>query len=90
MANYTIPKGTYTSLKDIMGTDFNAAKSYNVYINDYNLGLVQVIDDDSDADARGKEISKFATVEVGTAGASVYFRGTAEAIDIWVEEITIS
>lgn len=90
MANYTIPKGTYTSLKDIMGTDFDAAKSYNVYINDYNLGLVQVIDDDSDADARGKEIGKFATVEVGTDGASVYFRGTAEAIDIWVSEVIIS
>lgn len=87
MANYTIPQGTYTSLKDIMDTDFNAAKSYTVYINNYNLGLVQVIDDNSDADARGKEVTRFTTIDVGTGGASLYFRGTAEPVNIWVEEV---
>lgn len=87
MSNYVIPQGTYTSLEDIMDADFDNTKSYKVYINDYNLGLVQVIDDDSDADARGKEITKFTTVDVGTSGASLYFRGTAEAVNIWVEEV---
>lgn len=87
MSNYTVPQGTYTSLKDIMGDDFDNTKSYKFYVNDFTLGLLQVNDDNSDIDARGLELTKFNWYEIGTNGATTYLRGVTQAINIWVEEV---
>ena len=87
MANYTVPQGTYTSFKDILGNDFNNSKSYKFFINDFTLGLLQLNTDNTKESARGLELTKYNWYIVGSNGASIYLRGTAQAIDIWVEEI---
>lgn len=83
MANYTVTT-TYKTLASIMGTDYDATKDYTIHVNEITRGILQV---NASNTGRGKEYKSFSEINI-TKGTTMYFKGTADTISIYVESKT--
>jgi len=82
MSNFTVPKGTYTTLATIMGASYDNTKDYILHVNEITRGLLQI---NSANTGRGKEYKSFADINIDKA-VTIYLRGTADTIDVYIEE----
>ena len=97
MSNYIVTNVAQT-LEDIMGTDFDDSKSYNIHINQCAPAVLQVIPgtktggtlDEYDG-SRGLEYSQFTDLNNLANTDEIYFKSsTTNNIDIFVEEVSVS
>lgn len=81
MANFTVTKD-YQTLATIMGDSYDVTKDYIIHVNEIVLGLLQA---NATNTGRGKEYKSFMQFEV-SKGTTIYLKGSAGNIDIYVEE----
>lgn len=95
MANYTVTP-TAQTLEDIMGTDFDDSKSYNIHVNQCAPGVLQVIpatktgaEIDPYDGSRGLEYPAFSDLSNIADADEIYFKSSSNSsIDIYVEEVS--
>ena len=80
MANFTVTT-TYKTLADIMGASYDVTKDYIIHVNEITRGILQV---NASNTGRGKEYKSFSEITI-TKGTTIYLRGTADTISIYVE-----
>jgi len=95
MANYTVTS-TAQTLEDIMGTDFDDSKSYNIHVNQCSPAVLQFIPGtktggtlDAYDGSRGIEYPEYTDLSAVANTDEIYFKSsTNNDIDIYVEEVS--
>lgn len=87
MANYTVSADDWTDLSTLMGNDYNSGKSYNLYVNQIPLGLLQIAIGSSKPTTKGMELPSFSKWAIGTGkGSTFWAKASASDIDIYIYE----
>lgn len=87
--NYKIKKGEWTTLKDVMGSNYDATRNYAIHVNEISLGFLKLYYSDSVPTVNeGREIPQHSVIHIGVdEGAEVYLMGTCADVDINIFEV---